>query len=250
MPELSHWQYALAALCALMVGLTKTGVPGLAILAVPLLAAIMPPKDSTGFMLPMLIFGDIFAVFYYHRHAVWPHLVRLIPWTLTGIVVGWQALKVLESRQVGPLIGVIVLAMLGLGWWRATRAPQTGDLVAEGRHPWWMPATLGFLAGFTTMVANAAGPVMAIYLLAMGLPKNEFLGTGAWFFLAVNWIKVPFMVHLGLITGHSLAFNAALFPLVFIGAIAGIHVQKRIPQRAFNVSVQVLAAVAAVKLFF
>src|ERR1035437_1318756 len=151
MADLSHWQYTLAALCALMVGLTKTGVPGLAILAVPLLAAIMPPNDSTGFMLPMLIFGDIFAVFYYHRHAVWPHLVRLIPWTLTGLMAGWEALGALQNRQVGPLIGVIVLAMLGLGWWRATRVAKTGDLIAEGRHPWWVPAVLGFLAGFTTM---------------------------------------------------------------------------------------------------
>jgi uncharacterized membrane protein YfcA len=250
MADLSHWQYTLAALCALMVGLTKTGLPGLSILAVPLLAQIMDPKQSTGFMLPMLIFGDIFAVLYYRRDAVWPHLVRLIPWTLTGIVTGSLALRILESRQVSPLIGLIVLAMLILGWWRETRAAKTGDLVSEGRHPWWLPATLGFLAGFTTMVANAAGPVMAIYLLAMSLPKIEFLGTGAWFFLVVNWIKVPFMAKLGLITVQSLTFNAKLFPLVLIGAIAGITIQKRIPQKAFNTTVQVLAAVAAIKLFF
>ena len=249
MPEAGATQfYLVIGLCALMVGLAKTGIPGLAILAIPLLAHVIPAKESSGFMLPMLIFGDIFAVLYYHRHAVWPHLVRLVPWTLTGVVTGALAMKYLTDKEVGPLIGWIVIAMLALGWWRARKAKAIEEAVGSGSLPWWVSGALGFLAGFTTMVANAAGPVMAIYLLAMRLPKNEFLGTGAWFFLAVNWIKVPFSVGLGLITWQSLGINALVFPIIAVGAFVGVRVQKRIPQRAFDIVVQVLAVAAAVKL--
>jgi uncharacterized membrane protein YfcA len=109
---------------------------------------------------------------------------------------------------------------------------------------------MGLLAGITTMMANAAGPVMAIYLLAMQLPKTEFVGTGAWFFFVINWLKVPFSVNLDLITAQTIKFNLTMLPLIVVGAVAGILILKRIPQKAFGVLVQILAAAAAVKLLF
>jgi uncharacterized protein len=235
-----------AAICGLLVGVTKTGVPGLGILVVPLLALIVPPRESSGVMLPMLILGDLIAVAYYRRSAVWAHLLPLFPCTVAGVVAGYFAMGHLSNNQVGPLIGIIILALLGVGWWRRWQGEENETF----QYPQVTALLFGFLAGFTTMVANAAGPVMALYLLAMRLPKEEFMGTGAWFFLLVNWLKVPFSVQLHLITLESLKFNLMLVPLIVLGTAGGVYFQKRIPQRAFNATVEVLAFIAAVRLLF
>jgi uncharacterized protein len=242
--DLSILQWAAAAFGAVMIGMSKTGLPGVGILCVPLMASIMPAKASTGIVLPMLIFADVFAVAYYHRHAVWPHLLRLMPWAAAGIVIGYFIMGRISDAQLKPVIGVIVLAMLGLNYVR-------GRINGESSHvptQWWFAAALGLVAGITTMLANAAGPIMIIYLLAMRLPKNEFIGTGAWYFLILNCVKVPFSMNLGLINAASLKFNLMLSPCVFVGVIAGIFLLKKIPQKSFNIAVQVLAVLAAVNM--
>ena len=109
---------------------------------------------------------------------------------------------------------------------------------------------MGLLAGMTTMMANAAGPVMVLYLLSMHFPKQKFIGTAAWFFFIVNWVKVPLMTNLDMINAASLKIDLMVFPAVVLGAIAGIWMLKRIPQRAFNIIALILAAAAAIKLLF
>ncbi len=206
-----------------MVGVSKAGIPGLGTLFVPLFALVLPARESTGALLPLLIIGDVFAVAFYRRHASWHHLVRLLPWAAGGIVI----------------------VMLTLNVWRSVfrkDAPVPA---------WpWLSAVTGLLAGATTMVANAAGPVMLIYLLAMRLPKNEFLGTSAWFFFLVNITKVPFSAGLGLITPSSLVLDGILAPAVVAGAFLGVWAAKRIPEKPFEISVQALTLAAAVLLFF
>ena len=100
------------------------------------------------------------------------------------------------------------------------------------------------------MMANAAGPIMIIYLLAMRLPKVEFVGTSAWFFFVINWLKVPFSANLELMTAESVKLDLIMLPFIAVGAAVGILVLKRIPQKAFNVVVQILAAAAAIWLLF
>ena len=243
---LDNWQWAVAALSALMIGMSKTGLPGVGILCVPLMASIMPAKASTGIVLPMLIFADVFAVAYYHRHAVWSHLFKLMPWTLTGIIIGYFIMGRISDAQLKPVIGVIVLVMLGLNYVRDRINGDTPHVPTQ----WWFAAILGLAAGITTMLANAAGPILVIYLLAMRLPKNEFIGTGAWYALIMNCIKVPLSMNLGLINTASLKFNAMLLPCVFVGVVAGIVLLKKIPQKAFNIAVQVLVALAAVNMMW
>lgn len=244
--SLSGFQWCVALFCALSVGVSKTGLPGIGILGIPLMAMIMPAKASTGIILPMLIFGDIAAVSYYHRHAVWSHLWRLLPWSFAGIVIGYLIMERITDAQLTRVIGVIVLVMLALN---ALRERLTSDS-AHIPTQWYFAAFLGLTAGVTTMMANAAGPIAMIYLLAMRLPKNEFIGTGAWFFFVVNCVKVPFSLKLGLITADSFRFNLILFVAVAAGAALGILLVKRMPQRAFNIAVQALAVVAAIKMLF
>jgi len=244
MAELSGIQWAVMVLSALLIGIAKTGVPGVGIIAIPLLASVLPARQSTGFVLPMLIMADVIAVVYYRRQAVWPHLVRLIPWAATGIIIGWWMMGRISDQQLQPFIGIIILTLMGLTVWRRSRA-KDGDNVPS---QWWFAAGLGLLAGITTMLANAAGPIMVIYLVAMRLPKVEFISTGAWYFFLLNCFKVPFSAGLGLITVESLKINLVLLPAIVLGALAGIFVLHRIPQRWFIATVETLAALAAVKL--
>jgi uncharacterized membrane protein YfcA len=238
------WQWLILGTAAMIIGASKTGIPGLGILAVTLVALVMPARQSTGMILPMLIAGDICAVAYYRLHASWKYILRLAPWAVTGILIGTWALGRLNDAQIRPLIGGIVLALVIGNIWLTYR-PGLRERLQESHA---LAAGVGILAGFTTMVANAAGPIMIIYLLAMGLPKNVFLGTAAWYFLLLNLFKVPFSAGLGLITWPSLTLNAMLLPAILLGAGLGARFARRLPEKTFALVAQVLAAVAAVKL--
>lgn len=245
MLDLSPWSWVFLAFSAFLFGMAKTGLPGLASVAIPLAAFVIPAKASTGLILPLLIVGDIFAVALYRRHAEWPHLIRLLPYTLAGIVIGAVALNHVSDRQLRPIIGGIILSLLALNAWQEkVRDPEAGipssRLFAGG---------LGMAAGITTMMANAAGPIMAIYLIAMRLPKAAFIGTAAWFFFMVNLIKVPFSAGQGLITFHSVGVNLVLVPMVVAGAFAGMRLANRIPEKTFKQIVRWLAALGGLCLF-
>lgn len=241
------WQWALMALSAAFAGFSKTGIPGLGILFVAIFANLMPARQSTGLVLPLLIFADVFAYFVYRKNLNWARVGRLLPWALGGIVGGWLVLRQASDHQTTRVVGAVIAVMLGLHLWRKWR----GTVEAAAAHaPVWFGPFAGLMAGFATMVANAAGPVMTLYLLAMRLPKLDFLGTGAAFFLVINWIKVPFSAQLGLLTGPSLMLNLWLLPAVAAGALAGPWVVKRVNQRVFENAALGLAAAAVVKLLF
>lgn len=232
------------AVAALLVGMAKAGIPGLGIMVVPLLAMVAPAKASTGLLLPLLIVGDLFGVGWYHQAADWRLLRRLLPWAGLGIVIGAWLMNQVDDRTLRLLIGTVVLAMLLLHEWRKRRAETPPAWLANPR----LGHAVGILGGITTMMANAAGPVMSLYFLAMRLAKREFIGTAAWFFLIVNVSKVPFSASLGLITADSLWLNLRFAPLVMVGAAIGIWLAKRLAQRRFEQIVEILTAIAALRL--
>ena len=241
---LSPWHWAIAITAALFVGISKTGISGLGMMFVVMFAQIMPAKQATGVVLPLLCFGDIVAVLSYRRHASWPHLWRLFPWTGAGVVLGFLAMNRIGEQQARGLIGSIVLVLVVVHLWRRRRGGH------EAEHAAWFAPTIGVLAGFTTLVANAAGPLMAIYLLAMRLPKMEYVGTGAVFFMLINWFKVPFMMNLGLINGPSFLLNLELAPAVFLGALIGRKILRGLNQQWFENLALGLSAAAGLKLFW
>jgi uncharacterized membrane protein YfcA len=238
------WQWGLAIAGAVLVGMSKTGIAGLGILVVAIFAAVVPARDSTGIVLPLLCLGDFVAVASFRRHAQWRHLWRLFPWTAIGVVLGYLALGRIDDRETRLLIGGIILALVALHLFRRWRA---GDATEEA-HPRWVAPAVGVLAGFTTLVANAAGPLMVIYFLAMRLPKMEFVGTGAVFFLLLNLFKIPFMLNLGLINHGSFAVNLWLAPAVLAGAVAGRWLLGKLNQRLFDNLVLGLSTLAGLKL--
>ncbi|UYO97424.1 sulfite exporter TauE/SafE family protein [Microbacterium sp. M28] len=243
MIELTPLAWSLLGLAALVAGLGKTAIPGSATVSVVLFAAVLPARTSTAAMLLLFIVGDVFALIAYRRHAHWPTLVRLAPAVLAGLVLGFLFLAYGDDRIVRRAIGVILLLMIAVTLWRRRRAatPVGGRMLG---------ATYGTLAGFTTMVANAGGPVMSMYFLATRTPVQVFLGTSAWFFAIVNLVKVPFLAGIGLFTPEVLLMDLLLTPLVVIGALVGLKLAKRMPQQLFDRLVIILTIVGAVYLLF
>lgn len=247
MTEPGSFGWALLALGALIVGFSKTGIAGIGALAVAIFANVLPARESTGVVLPLLIAADVVAVISFRRHAVWSHLGRLFPFAAIGIAAGYLAMKRLGALEIRKGIGAILLTMVLLHLWRQRREKRDGAR-SEGARPLLYAAGMGTLAGFTTMLANAAGPIMILYLLAMRLPKMEFMGTAAWYFFLLNLFKVPFSRDLGLINAFSLKLNLVLLPFVLVGAFGGRALLPRIPQKLFERLALALTALAALRL--
>lgn len=244
MPELTLGQWALAIVGALGLGIGKAGLAGMSLLHVLIFAFLFGARDSTGIVLPMLLIGDVGAVTLFHQHARWDYVRRMLPPACLGVVIGAALMRVLSDASFKPIIGWIVLGLTALQVVRTYRPAWFGNIPHARGFAW----SIGLLAGATTMLANAAGPIFAIYCLAVALPKREFVGTSAWFFLIVNAFKVPFSVALGLIHRQTLLFNLVLVPIIFAGLLAGRWIVNRVPQRVFDVLLLSFAAVAALRL--
>ncbi|MEV7734178.1 MULTISPECIES: sulfite exporter TauE/SafE family protein [unclassified Streptomyces] len=247
--HISGWGFAALAAAAVLVGFSKTAVSGANTVSLAIFAAVLPARASTGALLPILIAGDVLAVLTYRRHAHWPTLWRLFPAVAVGVVAGTLFLRWADDGIVRTSIGAILLFMAGVTLWRrrAAGAAEEPDAVAT-RTGRVKARSYGVLGGFTTMVANAGGPVMSMYLLSAGFRKLGFLGTSAFFFLIVNVSKVPFSVGLGLIDGHSLLLDLALVAFVVPGAFLGKWAVNRINQKLFEQLVIAATIVGGVQL--
>ncbi|MFC7303655.1 sulfite exporter TauE/SafE family protein [Streptomyces monticola] len=251
MDTITIWELAVLAAAAALVGFSKTAVSGANTVSLAIFAAVLPARESTGVLLPVLIAGDVLAVLTYRRHAHWPTLWRLFPAVAVGVLAGTVFMMWADDAAVRTSIGAILLMMAGVTVLRRRAAAAAADAGAGGggcaasgaddeppsvrsRAGRIKARSYGVLGGFTTMVANAGGPVMSLYLLSAGFRKLGFLGTSAWFFLIVNSFKVPFSVGLGLIDTRSLLLDAALILFVVPGAYLGKVCVDRIDQRLFE----------------
>lgn len=251
--HLALWQWSLVAAAAVVVGLTKTAAPGGGPLAAALFALALPARASTGILLPLLIVGDVIAVLVYRRHGDWPLLLRLLPWLAFGVVAGAGFLTLVDDGQMRGVIGVTLLLLVAgtlldrKGRLRhlvgADRPPEE-----RGRGSRVVLALAGWLSGFATMVANAAGPIMTVYLVLSALAVMQFLGTTSWLYLIVNLFKLPFSVALGLVGPAALGLDLVLLPGVLLGSLAGVLLVRRVSQTWFDRWVLGLSAGAAVLL--
>ncbi|GHA07763.1 sulfite exporter TauE/SafE family protein [Streptomyces echinoruber] len=250
--HLTGWDFAALAFAALLVGFSKTAVSGANTVSLAVFAAVLPARASTGVLLPVLIAGDLLAVATYRRHAHWPTLWRLFPAVAAGVVTGTLFLLWADDGVMRTSIGAILLLMAAVTVWRRRAAGRDEDDGAPDavttRAGRIKARSYGVLGGFTTMVANAGGPVMSLYLLSAGFRKLGFLGTSAFFFLIVNLAKVPFSAGLGLIDGPSLLLDAALAVFVVPGALFGKWAVRRIDQRLFEQLVLAATVVGGLQL--
>jgi uncharacterized membrane protein YfcA len=229
---------------AFLAGVSRTAIPGLGTFLVPLIAMALPVRASTGFLLPLLIEADLMAIFYWRRKVMWRQLGLILPWTGCGVILGFFVMKQLSDTLFRPLLGGMIILFVALDFVRRRARVK----IEPGNRAF--VALSGILAGAFTMIANAGGPIMTIYLLTIALPKEEFVGTTAMFFCLINLFKVPFSVALGLITWPSLRIDMTLIPLIAAGGLVGAVFIKKLPQRHFDIIAQALAAIAGLKLFF
>ncbi len=241
----------LGSVAALIVGLSKTAFPGAGLVATPLIATIVDGRAIAGTTLPILIAADLFAVTWYGHHTRWDLLRPMIVAVAFGFAAGATFFAVVGSstRPIELVIGISVLLMAVMQAWRMMRRQQPQPPTAA------TAAIYGSSGGFTTFVANAAGPILNTYLIRLGLGKDEMVGTSAWFYCAVNIAKIPVYLALGywstggaFFTGTTLSFDAVLFPAVLIGLFSGRRLLHVLPEKAFLVGVLVLSIAGAVKL--
>jgi uncharacterized membrane protein YfcA len=244
LPDFYPYQWVLAVLGAMCIGFSKSGFAGIGLIHIIIFAHLFGARESTGALLPMLIIGDVCAVFFFRQYAQWNYIRRILPPALIGVVAAWAVMHKLDETMSQRLMGGIILLLALLQMTRMWR-PQWFTHIP---HAWWFAWSLGLLAGCTTMLANGAGPIVAIYLLAVGLPKSEFVGTGAWFFLIINVYKVPFSSTLGLIRPDTLTLNVLLAPAILAGMLLGRQLVHRISQRRFDYVLLTLAVIGALRL--
>ncbi|MBO9204960.1 MULTISPECIES: sulfite exporter TauE/SafE family protein [Niastella] len=234
----------LIALSAFIIGLSKAGLKGIDMLNITIMTIVFGGKASTGIVLPLLCVADVMAVKYYHRHAQWPHVIKLMPWMMIGILVGVFVGKDLNEaifrKVMATIILLTVVIMLVIEFRKALVMPNN-KLFVSG---------MGLVSGFTTMLGNLAGAFSNIYFLAMRLPKNDFIGTGAWIFLIINWFKLPFQIfYWNNITTTSLLTDLALVPFLVLGFWCGIKLVARIKDDLYRQIVIVLTLIGAIFIF-
>lgn len=243
--DLNGLQLITVIITALIVGFSKTGIGGVTMLAIPILASVFGGRDSTGIMLPMLLIGDLFATWYYRKSVEWKNVFLPLPWAIIGIILGVVVGNYISDRTFLILIGIIILICLGILIFTQSKGK---DIKVPEKA--WFYILVGVLSGFASMIGNAAGPIFGIYLLALGIKKNNYMGTNAWFFFIINLTKLPLQIFVWHNIGiRSATITIAMIPMISLGAIIGYYILKRINERVFRYIVITMTALAALKLF-
>ena len=216
---LTSWIFAFSA--SFVLGVSKAGIKGIAIITVTLMALAFGARESTGLIVPMLIVGDIFAVIFYNRHSRWKYIIRFAPWMIVGILIGvFLGEDLPEAKFKIWMVIIILISVVIMYWWDMRKS----KLVPQ--H-WAFAGFMGITAGIATMLGNLAGAFSNIYFLAMRLPKNEFIGTAAWLFFITNLVKLPFHVLVWeTISPASLLINLKLLPCMALGLFTGVRLVK------------------------
>ena len=245
-PDLTPGYLVLFLVIALVTGMAKAGLSGIGIAIVPALALIFGAKESTGVLLPMLITADIMAVVYYRSHAVWRHILRILPWVALGILIAVITGKMINEDQFRIVLLSVVWIMLILMVLNDLRKKKGGE-IPENQI---FASSMGLAGGFATMIGNSAGPVFTLYFLAMRLTKNEFIGTGAWLYLIMNTSKLPLHIFIWkTISVNSIILNLVAIPVIALGIFAGIYIVKLFPEKVYRYFVIITTIISSVFLF-
>lgn len=244
-PDITITAWTLALTAAFVIGISKAGIKGIAIINVTLMALAFGAKESTGLIVPLLVVGDAFAVVYYNRHAQWKYIAAFLPWMILGILLGTAIGKDLPETTFKISMSIIILGtVIMMYWWDRKKSKNVPT------H-WAFAGFIGTMAGITTMIGNLAGAFSNIYFLAMRLPKNEFIGTAAWLFFIVNIFKLPFHIFIWkTITPETLIINLKLVPGIILGIIVGVRLVKIIREQFYRKMILVLTAIGAILILF
>jgi uncharacterized membrane protein YfcA len=231
---------------AVLIGMNKTGLAGVSLIAIPVLAAAFGGKASTGLVLPLLIAADSVAIFSYRKSICWKALLKLIPWTLPGLGIALYVGENFSDHIFKICMAAVVFVVLIIMIIREIRGGTE-----EFSPRWYLYAAVGLLGGFAAMIGNVAGPIVGVYFLSINLDKDEFIASRAWFFWIINLMKLPLQLFVWkTITPETLELNLLMLPAILIGAVAGIIIVKRITEKPYRIFVITVTAVSAVFLLF
>jgi len=243
--NLSTFQWISVFMAVFLLGLSKSGIKGIGILIVVILAFVFGEKASTGILLPMLIIADIFAVTYYHRHAQWKYIRKLMPWMVIGVLLGVWLGNDISEEIFKKLMAIIIIGSVVILFYSENRKSSK---IPTSRI---FSSSAGLLAGFTTMIGNLAGPIANIYFLAIRLPKNEFIGTAAWLFFIINIFKLPFHFFVWkTVSVETLVLNSVLVPVLLLGFFIGVSLVKLISNLHYRRFILAVTAIGALILLF
>ena len=243
--NLTAIQWVAIGFAIFLLGLSKSGIKGIGIIIIVILAFVFGEKSSTGVLLPMLIVADIFAVIYYNRHAQWKYIFKLLPWMIVGVLVGVWVGNYISEVLFKRIMAIIVIGSVLILFYSEQRKSNN---IPKNK---FFAGVTGFLAGFATMVGNLAGPISNIYFLAMRFPKNEFIGTAAWLFFIINVFKLPFHFFVWkTVTVDSLVLNSVLVPIVILGFFVGVSIVKLISNLNYRRFILFVTAIGGVIMLF
>lgn len=237
--------YLISLLAAFILGIAKSGLKGMGVVIVTLMALVYGAKPSTGILLPLLIFADTLAVIYYSRYTRWKYLLRFLPWMIAGVLVAVYVGKNLPEDlfKKGMAIIILLSVLMMFLWERYDKKNIPNKL--------WFAGVMGFSAGFTTMIGNLAGVFSNIFFLAIRIPKNEFIGTAAWLFFIINLFKLPFHIFSWkTVDMDSLMIDIYLVPGVVLGFFIGLKVVKRFKDDQYRKFILVMTAIGALVMLF
>ncbi len=238
-------QWVILAITALCIGMSKTGIQGVMLIIVPYMAMAFGAKESTGVILPMLCMADVVAVTYYKRIADWKEVIKLLPTAVLGFFVAIGVDKLIPTGGFRQLMAWTLALALVVMLWSEIYGKEN-----KWMKKWWYASIFGLLGGFTTMIGNAAGPVMSVYLLSRRTGKMEYIGINAWFFLVVNLLKIPLQIFVwDNITWDTFELDLCMLPAIGLGAWLGIRIVRILPEKAFHHFIQIVTILSVAMMF-
>jgi uncharacterized membrane protein YfcA len=242
----SPYGWILYFFCSILIGISKTGVPNIGTLAIPIFAMLFGAKTSTGVVLILLCFADLVAIVYYRKSFLWSEVKKLIPMALAGLLVGLLVGKYIDDRTFRIIISLCIIFSVIIIIW--TEKAASFEKVI--RNKWYSPV-FGFIMGFFTMIGNAAGPILSIYMLSKKLDKITFTATAAWFIMILNLTKIPLQLFVWQnLSWPGLILNILAIPFILLGGYIGIRILKTIPEQRFRQLVLSLVVLSSVMLLF
>jgi len=243
--DLSFLEILIFYTAALLVGMAKTGVQGAGMLAVPMVASLFGGMASSGILLPVLCIADLFGILYYHRHASWERLKNLFPTTAIGTIIGVILGSQIDDKTFKIIMAIAIVVSIAIMLWLEKSNRKSVSSSAS------FSAFVGLIAGFASMVGNLAGPLMAVYFLSTRLSKHTFIGTAAWFFLVINFFKVPFHIFVwNTISLDTFLMDLTALPVILLGAFLGIWIVKKFSEENYRWFVIGTTLIAAALMFF
>ena len=232
--------WALFFFCAMLIGMSKTGVQNIGTATIPLFALLFGAKHSTGIVLPMLCMADLLAVIYYRKkfHRDW--VIKPMPWALMGLVVALILGDNVPESSFKIIMGGCIL--LGVATMIGMNRPENLERIRTSR---WFAPLIGFVLGFSTMIGNAAGPILTVYLLATRLPKFAFVATGAWFIMTLNYLKIPLQIFVwDNVSWAGFLLSLTGLPFILLGGVIGIKIVHLLPERQFRLLMITLTVIS------